>query len=701
VNGQPSGGAPGHAFISYVHEDHERVNRLQTALERAGIRVWRDTANLWPGHDWKIEIRNAITGGSLAFIACFSENTAARVTSYQNEELILAVQQMRLRPPGHAWLIPVRFAECATPAFELGPGRTLDSLQRIDLFDGSWELGIPRLVGAVLSILHPPEASPSPGPTALAGATGGPEGSPSSGPPLQTADRVTRGISGVTELISRTLGPMGRTCVVRDQSGSEIEAPDARTIVQHFIPEDPRDVLGASYLRAMVGEQHHAAHDGAATAAVLAHAMVARTMEALHGGANPMSLKQGINAAVERVNEELSRLASDVEFKEQIASVAATSAGDPAIGEMIAEAMEKVGAAGVITVKKGSTFGLQLELTEGMHFDQGYISPHFVTDPKRAEAVLEDPYILVTNATISARKDLQPLLDKVVQSGHPLAIIAGDIEGEALALLVANKIRGLSNSVAVKAPGSGEHRKAMLGDIAILTGAAVIGEEVGIKLESAGLDLLGRARRVVATEDETAIVDGTGDADQIYGRVNQIRAKLKEIANTGSDDERERLRERLCRLAGGMAVIKVGAATEAELIRRKQRTESAVLISREAVEAGLLPGGGAALVDVQRRLAIPGRLPGGTTPPTADEATGTAIVVDSLAEPLKQIVTNAGRDPVALAGSTTSRKPGTGFDVVAGAPRDMLKAGIIDTVTVVSQAVANAANLAQRLLLLG
>ena len=415
---------------------------------------------------------------------------------------------------------------------------------------------------------------------------------------------------------------MGRTCVVRDQSGGEIEAPDARTIVEHIVPEDPGEVLGANYVRAMVGEQHHAAHDGAATAAVLAHAMVARTMDALHAGAHPTPLKRGITIAVEQVSQALSQVASDVEFKEQIASAATTSAGDPAIGEIIAEAMNYVGKEGVITVKRGSTFGLQLELTDGMRFEPGYISPHFVTDPERMEAVLEDPYILVTNAAISAIKDLQPLLDKVVQSDHPLVIIAADVEGEALAALVGNKLRGLFKSVAVKAPGAGEHRKAMVSDIAILTGGAVIGEEVGIKLEGADLHLLGRARKVVVTEDETAIVDGAGDADQIAARVNHIRAKLKEIPNTGSDDEREWLRERLARLAGGIAVIKVGAATEAELIQRKRRTESAVLIAHEAIETGLLPGGGAALVDVQRRLPRYDRPTSGHTPPRRTKLPG-------------------------------------------------------------------------------
>jgi chaperonin GroEL len=511
------------------------------------------------------------------------------------------------------------------------------------------------------------------------------------------ADRIARGIRGVTELIAQTLGPSGRRCVAGDQSGHEIEAPDARIIVENFVPDDPRDVLGAGYVRAMVSEQHRAAHDGAATAAVLAHAMVGRALEALQAGAYPISLMRGITAAVERVSQELSRLAVTVELREQVARVATTSTGDPAIGEMIAEALDLVGGEGIIDVQEGSTIGLELETSEGMRFANGYISPHFATDPERTQACLRDACILVTNATISARKDLQPLLSKAAQRGRPLAIIAGNVEGEALAALLAANLAGLPAAVAVKAPGSGEHRQAMLADIAILTGGRVIGEEAGLELESAGLDLLGRARKVVVTEDETVIEDGAGDPEQICDRVNLILDELAEIASADSEDERRRLRERLCRLAGGMAVIRVGAATEAELSQRKQRTESAVLISRKAIETGLLPGGGAALVDVQRRIASHDRLPGGTASPSPDEGAGMAIVIDSLAEPLRQIVANAGHDPAALADSAASWDPGTGFDVVAGLPANMLQAGIIDTVSVVGQAVANAANLAQRL----
>jgi chaperonin GroEL len=515
------------------------------------------------------------------------------------------------------------------------------------------------------------------------------------GKPLQAVDRVARGVSSVTELIARTLGPMGRTSLVQDQAGSDVEASDARTIVQYFVPEDPREALGVTYVREMIHEQQRTAHDGAATATVLAHAMTTRAMKGLRAGAKPTSLKRGIEAAVERVSEELSKLAKDVETKEQIASLATTCTGDTAIGEMIAEAMDKVGREGAITVEESNTFGLELELTEGMRFDKGYLSPYFITDEDRTEAILEDPYILIVNSKVSAVKDLLPLLEKGVQSGKPLLVIAEDVEGEALATLVVNKIRGVFRSVAVKAPGFGDRRKAILNDIAILTGGQVLSEEAGLRLETADLDLLGRARKVVVTKDETTIVDGAGDAEAISGRVNQIRA---EIDDTDSDYDREKLQERLAKLAGGVAVIRIGAGTEAVLQQRKQLAESAVSITREAVTTGILPGGGAALVQVQHRLGNDDGHSAESPPPTPDEAAGMAIVVDSLAEPLKQILANAGYDPAELANSITSWAPGTGFDVIMNKQTDMLATGIIDSRWVVSQAVANAANLTQRLL---
>jgi chaperonin GroEL len=397
-----------------------------------------------------------------------------------------------------------------------------------------------------------------------------------------------------------------------------------------------------------------------------------------------MSLKRGIEAAVEAISEQLSQLAKDVETKEQIASTASISAGDPAIGEMIAEAMDKVGKEGVITVEESNTFGLELELTEGMRFDKGYISHYFVTDPERMEAVLEDPYILIVNSKVSANKDLLPLLDKVVQSGKPLVIIAEDVEGEALATLVVNKIRGLFKSAAVKAPGFGDRRKAMLGDIAILTGGQVISEEVGLKLENADLDLLGRARKVTITKDETTIVDGAGDAEQIQGRVNQIRA---EIENTDSDYDREKLQERLAKLAGGVAVIKAGAATEVELKERKHRIEDAVRNAKAAVEEGVVAGGGVALLQAGQQAFEKLELAG-------DEATGAQIVRRALDEPLKQIAINAGLEGGVVAEKVRSLPSGQGLNAANGEYTDMFKAGIIDPAKVTRSALQNAASIA-------
>ena len=508
---------------------------------------------------------------------------------------------------------------------------------------------------------------------------------------------LERGMNQLADVVKVTLGPKGRNVVLEKKWGAPTITNDGVSIAKEIELDDPWEKIGAELVKEVAKKTDDVAGDGTTTATVLAQALVREGLRNVAAGANPMSLKRGIEAAVERVSEELSKLAKDVETKEQIASTASISAGDTAIGEMIAEAMDKVGKEGVITVEESNTFGLELELTEGMRFDKGYISPYFATDPERMEAVLEDPYILIVNSKVSANKDLLPLLDKVVQSGKPLAIIAEDVEGEALATLVVNKIRGLFKSVAVKAPGFGDRRKAMLKDIAILTGGQVISEEAGLKLETADLDLLGRARKVVVTKDETTIVDGWGDWEQISGRVNQIRT---EIENTDSDYDREKLQERLAKLAGGVAVIRIGAGTEAVLQQRKQLVESAVSIAREAVTTGILPGGGAALVQVQHRLGHDGGHSAEISSPTPDEATGMAIVVDSLAEPLKQILANAGYDPAELANSITAWRAGTGFDVITNKETKMLAAGIIDSRWVVSQAVANAANLTQRLLLL-
>ena len=426
------------------------------------------------------------------------------------------------------------------------------------------------------------------------------------------------------------------------------------------------------------------AGDGTTTATVLAQALVREGLRNVAAGANPIALKRGIEAAVSAVAEELAKIAKDVETKEQIASTASISAGDPTVGEIIAEAMDKVGKEGVITVEESNTFGLELELTEGMRFDKGYISPYFWTDPERMEAVLDDPYILIANQKISAVKDLLPILEKVMQGGKPLLIIAEDVEGEALATLIVNKVRGTFKSVAVKAPGFGDRRKAMLVDIATLTGGQVISEEVGLKLENVTLDLLGRARKVVVTKDETTIVDGSGDADQIQGRVNQIRA---EIDKSDSDYDREKLQERLAKLAGGVAVIKVGAATEVELKERKHRIEDAVRNAKAAVEEGIVPGGGVALVHAGKSAFEKLDLSG-------DEATGATIVKVALDAPLRQIAVNAGLEGGVVVEKVRTLPAGHGLDAQTGEYVDLLAAGIIDPAKVTRSALQNAASIA-------
>jgi chaperonin GroEL len=472
--------------------------------------------------------------------------------------------------------------------------------------------------------------------------------------------------------------------VLEKKWGAPTITNDGVSIAKEIELEDPWEKIGAELVKEVAKKTDDVAGDGTTTATVLAQALVREGLRNVAAGANPMSLKRGIESAVERVSEELSKLAKDVETKEQIASTASISAGDTSIGEMIAEAMDKVGKEGVITVEESNTFGLELELTEGMRFDKGYISHYFATDPERMEAVLEDPYILIVNSKVSANKDLLPLLDKVVQSGKPLVLIAEDVEGEALATLVVNKIRGLFKSVAVKAPGFGDRRKAMLGDIAILTGGQVISEEVGLKLENADLDLLGKARKVVVTKDETTIVDGGGDAEQIAGRVNQIRA---EIENTDSDYDREKLQERLAKLAGGVAVIKAGAATEVELKERKHRIEDAVRNAKAAVEEGVVAGGGVALLQAGQNAFKKLDLSG-------DEATGAQIVRRALEEPLKQIAINAGLEGGVVAEKVRGLHAGHGLNAADGEYVDMFKAGIIDPAKVTRSALQNAASIA-------
>jgi len=495
---------------------------------------------------------------------------------------------------------------------------------------------------------------------------------------------LERGMNQLADAVRVTLGPKGRNVVLEKKWGAPTITNDGVSIAKEIELEDPWEKIGAELVKEVAKKTDDVAGDGTTTATVLAQALVREGLRNVAAGANPMSLKRGIEAAVERVSEELSKLAKDVETKEQIASTASISAGDTAIGEMIAEAMDKVGKEGVITVEESNTFGLELELTEGMRFDKGYISHYFVTDPERMEAVLEDPYILIVNSKVSANKDLLPLLDKVVQSGKPLVIIAEDVEGEALATLVVNKIRGLFKSVAVKAPGFGDRRKAMLGDIAILAGGQVISEEVGLKLENADTDLLGRARKVVVTKDETTIVDGAGDAEQISGRVNQIRA---EIENTDSDYDREKLQERLAKLAGGVAVIKAGAATEVELKERKHRIEDAVRNAKAAVEEGIVAGGGVALLQAGKNAFKKLELIG-------DEATGAQIVRRALDEPLKQIAFNAGLEGGVVVEKVRGLEAGHGLNADNGEYVDMFKHGIIDPAKVTRSALQNAASIA-------
>jgi chaperonin GroEL len=495
---------------------------------------------------------------------------------------------------------------------------------------------------------------------------------------------LERGMNQLADAVRVTLGPRGRNVVLEKKWGAPTITNDGVSIAKEIELEDPYEKIGAELVKEVAKKTDDVAGDGTTTATVLAQALVREGLRNVAAGANPMALKRGIEKAVERVSEELSKMAKDVETKEQIASTASISAADPAIGEMIAEAMDKVGKEGVITVEESNTFGLELELTEGMRFDKGYISPYFVTDPERMETVLDDPYVLILNSKISAVKDLLPLLEKVMQSGKPLAIIAEDVEGEALATLVVNKIRGTFKSVAVKAPGFGDRRKAMLQDIAILAGGQVISEEVGLKLENAGLDLLGRARKVVVTKDETTIVEGAGDAEQIAGRVNQIRA---EIEKSDSDYDREKLQERLAKLAVGVAVIKAGAATEVELKERKHRIEDAVRNAKAAVEEGIVAGGGVALLQASTTAFEKLDL-------DADEMTGANIVKIALEAPLKQIAINAGLEGGVVTEKVRNLEVGHGLDAATGEYKDMIKAGIIDPAKVTRSALQNAASIA-------
>ena len=495
---------------------------------------------------------------------------------------------------------------------------------------------------------------------------------------------LERGMNTLADAVKVTLGPKGRNVVLEKKWGAPTITNDGVSIAKEIELEDPYEKIGAELVKEVAKKTDDVAGDGTTTATVLAQALVREGLRNVAAGANPMALKRGIEAAVASVSEELLKLAKDIETKEQIASTASISAGDSSVGEIIAEAMDKVGKEGVITVEESNTFGLELELTEGMRFDKGYISPYFWTDPERMEAVLDDPYLLIVNSKIASVKDLLPILEKVMQSGKPLAIIAEDVEGEALATLVVNKVRGTFKSVAVKAPGFGDRRKAMLADIAILAGGQVISEEVGLKLDAVSLDMLGRARKVVVTKDETTIVDGAGDADQINGRVNQIRA---EIEKSDSDYDREKLQERLAKLAGGVAVIKVGAATEVELKERKHRIEDAVRNAKAAVEEGIVPGGGVALVQAGKTAFDKLDLAG-------DEATGAQIVKIALDAPLRQIAVNAGLEGGVVVERVRNLDAGHGLNAANGEYVDLLKAGIIDPAKVTRSALQNAASIA-------
>ena len=495
---------------------------------------------------------------------------------------------------------------------------------------------------------------------------------------------LERGLNTLADAVKVTLGPRGRNVVLEKSWGAPTITNDGVSIAKEIELEDPYEKIGAELVKEVAKKTDDIAGDGTTTATVLAQALVREGLRNVAAGADPLSLKRGIEKAVEEVAKTLLDSAKEVETEEEIAATASISAGDQEIGKLIAQAMEKVGKEGVITVEESNTFGLHLELTEGMRFDKGFLSGYFVTDPERQEAVLEDPYILVVNQKISNVKDLVPVLEKVMQSGKPLLIVAEDVEGEALALLVLNKMRGSIKSVAVKAPGFGDRRKAQMADIAILTGGQVITEEVGLSLDAATLDMLGSARKVVVTKDETTIIEGAGDAAAIEGRVAQIRA---EIANSDSDYDREKLQERLAKLAGGVAVLKAGAATEVELKERKHRIEDAVRNAKAAVEEGIVPGGGVALIQAGVKVFDKLEL-------TGDEATGANIVRVAIDAPLKQIAANAGLEPGVVVDRVRSLPAGTGLNAATGEYEDLMAAGIADPVKVTRSALQNAASIA-------
>ena len=494
---------------------------------------------------------------------------------------------------------------------------------------------------------------------------------------------LERGMDQLANAVKITLGPKGRNVVLEKKWGAPTITNDGVSIAKEIELDDPQEKIGAELVKEVAKKTDDVAGDGTTTATVLAQAIIKEGLRNVAAGANPMSLKRGIERATELAVEAIKNQSKEVDDKEQIANVGAISAADPEIGTTIAEAVDKVGKDGVITVEESNTFGMELDFVEGMRFDKGYISPYFVTDSERMEAVLEEPYVLIANSKISAVKDLLPVLEKVMQGGKPVLILAEDVEGEALATLVVNKIRGTFRSAAVKAPGFGDRRKAMLQDIAILTGGTVISEEVGLKLENADISLLGSARKIIVTKDETTIVEGAGKDDDVQGRINQIKS---EIEKTDSDYDREKLQERLAKLSGGVAVIKVGAATEVELKEKKHRIEDAVQSTKAAVEEGIVPGGGVALLNAQSALD--------KVDLDGDELTGANIVRRALEEPIKQIAVNAGLEGGVIVEKVRALDPGNGLNAANGEYGDMLKFGVIDPTKVTRSALQNAASIA-------
>ena len=496
------------------------------------------------------------------------------------------------------------------------------------------------------------------------------------------------GVDAVANAVKVTLGPRGRYVVLDKKFGAPTITNDGVTIAREIEVEDVFENQGAQLVREVATATNDVAGDGTTTATVLAQAIVRTGLKNVAAGANPLGLKRGIELAVDQVVANIAKQAKEISGKDQIARVATISAGDDEIGDVIADAIEKVGKDGVVNVEEGQTFGMDLEFTEGMQFDKGYISPYMVTDQERMEATLEDPYILIANQKIGSVRDVLPVLEAVIQSGKPLLIIAEDVEGESLATLVVNKLRGTFTGVAVKAPGFGDRRKRMLEDIAILTGGEVITEEMGLKLENTQLSQLGRARRVVVAKDNTTIVDGAGDGDAIKGRINQIKA---EVENTDSDFDREKLQERLAKLSGGVAVVKVGAATETEMKEKKHRVEDALQATRAALEEGIVPGGGVALLQASEAIKLDGYT-------DDDERTGARIVLRSLEEPLRQIAENAGHEGSVVVNDVRKAKKGFGLNAATGEIVDLVAAGVIDPAMVTRSALQNAASIAKNIL---